>query len=165
MIRALTRSVEDTRALAAAVSPVLRPGDLVLLSGDLGTGKTAFAQGLATGLGVSERVTSPAFVLAHTYAGRLPLVHLDVYRLDHVQELIDMGLAEIVDGGGVTVIEWGEVVRPVLPPDLLEVWLEEGGSDDDRSITLTPAGPSWLPRADALRDAISAWVTAGPVPC
>ena len=165
MIRALTRSVEETRALAAAVAPVLRPGDLVLLSGDLGTGKTAFAQGLATGLGVSERVTSPAFVLARTYTGRLPLVHLDVYRLDHVQELIDMGIAEIVDGSGVTLIEWGEVVRPVLPTDLLEVWLEEAASDDDRSITLTPSGPSWLARTAALRAAVAAWVAAGPVPC
>jgi tRNA threonylcarbamoyladenosine biosynthesis protein TsaE len=165
VIRALTRSVEDTRALAAAVSSLLRPGDLVLLSGDLGTGKTAFAQGLATGLGISERVTSPAFVLARTYTGRLPLVHIDVYRLDHVQELIDMGIAEIVDSGGVTLIEWGEVVRPVVPPDLLEVWLEEGVSDDERSITLTPVGSSWLARAKALQHAVAGWVTAGPLSC
>ena len=165
MIRTLTRSVVDTRALAAAVSPLLRPGDLVLLSGDLGSGKTAFAQGLAGGLGVTEQVTSPAFVLARTYSGRLPLVHLDVYRLDHVQELIDMGLAEIIDSGGVTLIEWGEVARPVLPPDLLEVWLEEIGSADDRSISLTPSGASWTGRADALRRAVAAWAAAGPLPC
>ena len=83
VIKARTTSVEDTRSLAAELSALAKPGDLVLLAGDLGAGKTAFVQGFARGLGVVEPVTSPAFVLARSYEGRLPLLHLDVYRLEH----------------------------------------------------------------------------------
>ena len=121
VITARTTSVDDTRALAAELAPLTAPGDLILLAGDLGAGKTAFVQGLARGLGVVEQVTSPAFVLARPYAGRVPLLHLDVYRLDYLQELHDLGITELLDEGGVTVIEWGDVVAPALPADFLEV--------------------------------------------
>src|SRR5205807_1959293 len=94
MITARTKSAEDTRALAGEVAPLARPGDLILLEGGLGTGKTAFVQGFAKALGVSEPVTSPTFVLVRTYEARIPIVHLDVYRLDHLQEVIDLGMAE-----------------------------------------------------------------------
>ncbi len=157
MIRAVTKSVDDTRALAAEVAPLLRAGDLLVLAGDLGSGKTAFVQGLARGLGVVEPVTSPAFVLVRTYPGRLPLVHVDVYRLDHLQEVVDLGLPELVDEGGVAAIEWGDVVLPTLPADFLEVRLEQGDSDDDRTVDFEAVGPSWAPRMAALRRAVGAW--------
>ena len=157
MIRALTKSVDDTRALAAEVAPLLRAGDLLVLAGDLGTGKTAFVQGLARGLGVSEPVTSPAFVLVRTYPGRLPLVHVDVYRLDHLQEVVDLGLPELVDEEGVAAIEWGDVVLPTLPADFLEVRLDQGDSDDDRTIAFEAVGPSWAPRMGALARAVGRW--------
>ena len=157
MIQARTKSVEETRALAAELAALSRPGDLIVLAGDLGTGKTAFTQGFARGLGVIEQVTSPAFVLARSYDGRLPLTHLDVYRLDHLQELVDIGIAEMLDEGGVTLIEWGDVVTPVLPPDFLEVRLDHGGSEDERVVRLRTVGPSWPPRADALRRAVGRW--------
>ncbi|MGI8810353.1 MAG: tRNA (adenosine(37)-N6)-threonylcarbamoyltransferase complex ATPase subunit type 1 TsaE, partial [Acidimicrobiales bacterium] len=128
MIRASTTSVDDTRALAAEIAPLSAPGDLIVLAGDLGSGKTAFAQGFARGLGVEEPVTSPAFILVRTYeGGRLLLVHLDVYRLESMQEMVDLGIAEMLDDGGVTLIEWGDVVTPALPPDFLEVRLETAG--------------------------------------
>ncbi|HEX2118767.1 MAG TPA: tRNA (adenosine(37)-N6)-threonylcarbamoyltransferase complex ATPase subunit type 1 TsaE [Acidimicrobiales bacterium] len=157
MITAATKSVEDTRALAAEVAALAAPGDLVVLAGDLGTGKTAFAQGFARGLGVDEQVTSPAFVLVRTYEGRLPLVHLDVYRLDHMQELVDLGIAELLDEGAVTLIEWGDAVTPGLPSDFLEVRLETGDAPDDRFLTIRSVGPAWPPRADRLRKAVSRW--------
>ena len=157
MIRALTKSVDDTRALAAEVAPLVRAGDLLVLAGDLGSGKTAFVQGLARGLGVAEPVTSPAFVLVRTYPGRLPLVHVDVYRLDHLQEVVDLGLPELVDEEGVAAIEWGDVVLPTLPADFLEVRFEQGDNDDDRTVAFEAVGPSWSPRMAALGRAVGAW--------
>lgn len=157
MIACLTKSVDDTKALASAVSELVGPGDLIVLAGDLGAGKTAFTQGLAQGIGVTEPVTSPAFVLVRSYAGRLALTHIDVYRLDHLQEVFDLGIAEIVDGGGVTVVEWGDVVTPALPADLLEVRLDQGDADDDRRLVFDAVGPSWVPRMGALAAAVSRW--------
>jgi tRNA threonylcarbamoyladenosine biosynthesis protein TsaE len=157
VIRAATKSVDDTRALAAEVAALATPGDLLVLAGDLGTGKTAFAQGFARGLGVAEPVTSPAFVLVRTYEGRLPLVHLDVYRLDNMQELVDLGIAELLDEGAVTLVEWGDAVTPGLPSDFLEVRLEAGGAPDDRLLTIRSVGPAWPPRAGALRLALTPW--------
>ena len=158
MIRARTKSVDDTRALAAEMASLARAGDLVVLAGELGAGKTAFVQGFARGLGVDEAVTSPAFVLVRTYEGRIPLVHLDVYRLDHLQELVDLGIAELLDDDGVTLIEWGDVVAPALPADFLEVRLEAGESADDRALGIRAVGTSWPPRLAALRRTVGRWI-------
>jgi len=161
VITATTKSVDDTRALAAEVAALAKPGDLVVLAGDLGTGKTAFAQGFARGLGVGEPVTSPAFVLVRTYEGRLPLVHLDVYRLDHMQELVDLGISELLDEGAVTLVEWGDAVTPALPADFLEVRLEApDGPADDRRLHVRTVGPSWPPRTVALRRALARWAVS-----
>ena len=157
MIRAATKSVDDTRALAGEIAALAKPGDLVVLAGDLGTGKTAFAQGFARGLGAGEPVTSPAFILVRTYEGRLPMIHMDVYRLDQMQELVDLGIAELLDDGGVTLVEWGDAVTPALPADFLEVRLESGTAPDDRLLTVRSVGPSWPPRAQALRLALPPW--------
>ncbi len=157
MIRAATKSVDDTRALAAEIAALAKPGDLVVLAGDLGTGKTAFAQGFARGLGVDEPVTSPAFILVRTYEGRLPMIHMDVYRLDQMQELVDLGIAELLDDGGVTLVEWGDAVTPALPADFLEIRLDAGTAPDDRLLTVRSVGPSWPPRAEALRLALAPW--------
>lgn len=159
MILARTTSVVETWALAAEVAGLLQARDVLVLAGDLGSGKTAFAQGLARGLGVTEQVTSPTFVLARCYDGRLPMAHLDVYRLDRLTELVDIGIAEMVDGDGITVVEWGDVVIPALPPDFLEVRLEAADLDlaDGRTLTLRAVGPSWPGRLEALRRVVSPW--------
>lgn len=161
MISLRTKSPDDTRAVAAELAAFVRPGDLVLLAGGLGTGKTAFTQGLARGLGIEGPVTSPTFMLVRFYEGRLRLVHIDVYRLDHMQELADIGMAEILDDDAVTVIEWGDVVRSGLPADFLEVRLEAGEAEDERLLTLVATGPSWPPRMRGLGEALSGWAVAG----
>jgi tRNA threonylcarbamoyladenosine biosynthesis protein TsaE len=158
VIDAQTKSGEDTRELGTALAAVVTPGDVVLLAGDLGAGKTTLTQGFARGLGVSDHVTSPTFVLMHPYEGRLPLVHVDAYRLDHLQEVIDLGLGEMLDDGAVAVIEWGDMVAPVLPPDFLEVRLEYGEGEDDRSVHLRTAGARWGARHDPLRRALDRWI-------
>jgi tRNA threonylcarbamoyladenosine biosynthesis protein TsaE len=151
-----TTSVDGTRALAAAVAPLVRDGDLLLLVGDLGAGKTAFTQGLAGALGVDEQITSPTFTLVRSYEGRLPLHHLDVYRLESVQEAEDLGLGELLEEG-VTVIEWGDTIAPALPADYLEVRFSYTEGDDDRDVRLHIVGPSWSARQRALTAALEAW--------
>ncbi|MGH9279448.1 MAG: tRNA (adenosine(37)-N6)-threonylcarbamoyltransferase complex ATPase subunit type 1 TsaE [Acidimicrobiales bacterium] len=160
MITARTKSVDDTRALAGELAALARPGDLILLEGGLGTGKTAFVQGFAKALGVEEGVTSPTFVIVRTYAGRIPIVHLDVYRLDHLQEVIDLGMAELLDEDAVTLVEWGDVVTPALPADFLEVRLDPGDADDERVITLRAVGPMWPARVRAIGEALGRWTAA-----
>jgi tRNA threonylcarbamoyladenosine biosynthesis protein TsaE len=157
VIIARTKSADDTRALAAEVSKLARPGDLILLAGELGAGKTAFAQGFARGLGVADAVVSPAFILVRSYEGRLRLNHVDVYRLDHMQDLLDLGISELLDEGGVTLVEWGDVVAPGLSPDFLEVRLTPGDTDEDRRVGFAAVGATWAPRWDALRRAVEQW--------
>ena len=160
MIVAATKSADDTRELAAAMAGLARPGDVLLLAGELGTGKTVFAQGFGRGLGVEEQVTSPTFTLMRTYEGRLTLVHADVYRLDHLQEVVDLALPELLDEGGVAVVEWGDVAAAVLAPDFLEVCLEQGAGDDDRLVTLRATGGRWSSRLRPLAVALDRWLVS-----
>ena len=155
-----TNSVEETRALAGAIAPLLRPGDLLILSGDLGGGKTAFVQGLAASLGISEPVTSPTFVLAQIYEGPLRLHHLDAYRLNSPEEMIDLAVPELLADRAVTAIEWGERFLDELPADYLQIRFGLGDvrlPADVREIELNPVGPSWQKRTDALREATRGW--------
>lgn len=158
-MKALTKSAEDTRELAAAVAALARPRDVILLSGDLGAGKTTFAQGFGRGLGVTEPIVSPTFTLVRTYPGRLPLVHCDVYRLDRLEEVADLDLPELLDDGGVALVEWGETITATLPADFLEVRLELGDGDDDRRLELRVVGPSWMSRVGPLGGSLARWQT------
>lgn len=151
-----SENVEDTRAIGAALADVLGAGDVVVLAGDLGTGKTAMAQGIARGLGVEARVTSPSFMIVRVYEGRVPFHHVDVYRLDHLQELHDLGFEEVVDSRGVTVIEWGDRVTPMLPGDRLDLCLRRT-SAEIREIEVTPTGTGWRDRCPALTAALGRW--------
>jgi tRNA threonylcarbamoyladenosine biosynthesis protein TsaE len=160
-----TSSPEETRILGASLAPSLLPGDVISLSGDLGAGKTVFVQGLAGGLGVARRVTSPTFVIVQSYQGRYPLVHLDVYRLDSFQEVLDLGFEEFLDPDAILVVEWGEAVMPLLPRRFLEVDLRRQDDPErilERRVRFRPHGPEWPAKleamkrsADALLDAIS----------
>lgn len=154
-----TKSADDTRELAGQVAALAKPGDVVLLAGELGAGKTAFAQGFGRALGVDEPIVSPTFTLVRTYPGRLSLVHVDVYRLDHLQEVLDLGLPELLDEGGVALIEWGDMAAPTLPTDFLSVAIDYGEGDDERQLTFRVLGPSWAPRQAALRAALARWCT------
>lgn len=155
---AITASVDETRDLATALSTLAIPGDVIVLAGDLGAGKTAFVQGFGRGLGVVGRITSPTFTLVHVYEGRLPVHHLDVYRLDQMSEALDLGLAEMLDEGGVVLIEWGDAITPLLPHDHLEVRLTFGSGDDDRMLELVPVGPAWAQWSDGMRSALGPWI-------
>jgi len=155
-----TASVEETKAVATRLARLARAGDLVVLAGEMGAGKTSFAQGFAAGLGVLEPVTSPTFTLVHSYDGRLVMHHVDVYRLDRLAELADLALPELLDGDSVTVIEWGDAVASALPADYLEVRLHLPDDEplDERTIELRAVGPSWQLRHPAVAAAVGAWV-------
>jgi tRNA threonylcarbamoyladenosine biosynthesis protein TsaE len=157
VVQLATGSVDDTRKLGEALASVVRPGDLLVLAGDLGAGKTALTQGLARALGVAEPVTSPTFTLVHEYTGRVRVHHVDVYRLERLGELADLAIAELLDDGGVTVIEWGDAVAALLPPDHLEIRLTFGDGDDERRLALRAGGPGWAARWDALTRAVEAY--------
>ena len=153
-LRARTASPAETRDVAAALAAVARPGDLLLLSGDLGAGKTTFVQGFAGALGVTEPVTSPTFTLLHAYEGRMRILHADVYRMGVLQEVLDLGLHESLDEGDVALVEWGDAASAALPLDRLEIGLTFGAGDDDRIVELRAVGPSWADRIDALGAAL-----------
>lgn len=158
-----TTGPDATQSLAAALVPLLLSGDLLVLSGDLGAGKTCFTQGLGRGLGVQTRITSPTFTLANRHEGRMVLNHLDVYRIEDVGDTLDLDLPELLEDG-VTVIEWGEQILPALPADHLLVKLfhgEAAENDDHRLLQLSAGGPSWTGRLEALNEALTAW----RVPC
>jgi tRNA threonylcarbamoyladenosine biosynthesis protein TsaE len=140
-------TVDDTRALGAALAAVVRPGDLLVLTGPLGAGKTALTQGLGAALGVGEPVTSPTFVIARVHrGGRLPLVHVDAYRLGGVADVDDLDLDASTDES-VTVVEWGAGLVERLTDEHLEVRLDRR-DDDVRTAVLVPSGAGWEARLD-----------------
>ena len=145
-----TRDADGTRALAAALATVARPGDLVCLRGDLGAGKTTFAKGFAAGLGVTATVNSPSFVLLAEYEGRLPLFHVDLYRLADAADAMAGGLLDDRMSEGVTLVEWPERLGPALPGARLEV-VFDGLGDDERRITLHATDPAYARYVDAAR--------------
>ena len=150
-IRVPTASPEETRQVAERLGALVVAGDLLLLGGELGAGKTTFTQGLARALGVEERVTSPTFTLLHSYEGRdIQLLHADVYRLDHLQEVIDLGLPELLEEGAAAVVEWGDRAEPVLLAEHLDVRIFFGEGDDDRVLQLDAVGECWRSRLPAL---------------
>ncbi len=117
-------SAEETRHIGAQLALELKPGDCLLLSGELGVGKTTFVQGVAQGLGVAERVRSPTFILMHEYHGKIPLYHFDAYRIKHLEELREIGFEDTVRAQGITVIEWGEKTQGLLPSNCWRVYIE-----------------------------------------
>jgi len=162
VLAARTTSVDATRQLAAALAELARAGDLLLLAGDLGAGKTAFAQGFGRGLGVEEPITSPTFTLAREYQGRrLRLHHLDVYRLEAMDEILDIGLPELLDDEAVVLVEWGDAIAPAVPADYLEVRITLGEGDDDRVLELRAVGPSWSARSRAVATVLAPWAGEG----
>ena len=150
-----TKGAEETQAVAEVVGSQLRVGDLVVLTGELGAGKTTFAKGLARALGVTQTVTSPTFTIVQEYEGRMPVAHVDVYRLDRIQEVHDLGFEELLEGR-VTIVEWGEAIALVLPRDRVDVRIAlADGADDRRILEVVASGPSWADRQPALVAALA----------
>ena len=133
----VTNSEEETEALGARLAEQLGPGAVVAFTGDLGAGKTAFTRGLARGLGIPDRVTSPTFTIVNEYeGGRLPLFHFDMYRLASSDELFDIGWEDYLARGGVCAVEWSENVAEAIEDDAIRVSIVRGDGDDDRVIDI-----------------------------
>lgn len=164
MLSVRTLSLAQTHAVAAAIAGVARSGDLIVLAGEMGAGKTAFAQGFGRALGISEPITSPTYTLVHSYsAGRLTVHHADIYRLNSLHEIADLALPELLEANGLVLVEWGDVVESSWGDHLL-VHLrhvddsDDGDGDDDtsdgddaREITIAPTGRAWATRWDELQ--------------
>lgn len=137
----ISNSAQETEALGERLAARLRPGDVIAYTGDLGAGKTAFTRGLARGLGVADRVTSPTFTIVNEYeGGRLPLFHFDMYRLGSSDELFDIGWEDYLNRGGVCAVEWSENIADALEEDTIRVDIRRGEHDNQRIITIT-GGP------------------------
>jgi tRNA threonylcarbamoyladenosine biosynthesis protein TsaE len=159
VIACRTKSADDTRELAAAIAPLVRGGDVILLAGELGSGKTVFAQGLGRALGVEGPITSPTFTLIHEYdTPELRIMHADLYRLDRMQEVIDLGIGELVDDEAVALVEWGDLAEAAFASDFLEVrFAYVEGEDDTRLVSARPVGAAWAVRLPALQRALDRW--------
>jgi tRNA threonylcarbamoyladenosine biosynthesis protein TsaE len=124
----ISKSAAETFEFGRQLADKLQAGDILALTGELGAGKTCFVKGLARGLGVTQAVTSPTFTLIHEYrGGRLPLFHVDLYRLDSVAQALAVGIEDYLNGAGVTVIEWAEKIAPLLPARTIHVRLTATG--------------------------------------
>jgi len=156
-LRLATNSAEETRAVGEAIASVVEGGDVVSLTGDLGAGKTTLVQGAARGLGVRDPVLSPTFTLVRQYRGERPVYHLDVYRLDRVQDVLDLGFEEMLDHGGVVFIEWGDAIRALLPDEHLEIAVTMPADGDLRLLALAGSGGSWGQRWERLEAAAAPW--------
>ena len=133
-----THSPEQTGQLGSRLAQKLQPGMVVAFTGDLGAGKTAFTQGIARGLGITDRVTSPTFTIVNEYeGGRLPLFHFDMYRLGSSDELFDIGWEDYLARGGVCVVEWSEIVDDALDAGCIRVDIRRGDGDNDRTIAIS----------------------------
>jgi tRNA threonylcarbamoyladenosine biosynthesis protein TsaE len=158
-VELLTRAPEETRKVGEAVAGLLVPGDVVSLTGDLGAGKTCLVQGAARGLGVNERVASPTFVLVREYrGGQFPVYHLDVYRLDRLQEVIDLGFEDLLDPEGVVFVEWGSAIDALLPDSFLEIELTVPGDGEERHVGVSARGPAWAERWERLEQSLVPWM-------
>jgi tRNA threonylcarbamoyladenosine biosynthesis protein TsaE len=153
-----TASPEETRAVGEAVAALLRPGDVISLTGDLGAGKTTFVQGAARALGVQDPVLSPTFTLVREYRGRSPIYHLDVYRLERLQDVLDLGFEELVDRRAIVFIEWGDAIDALLPPEHLQVELTLPADGQERRLSVAWYGRSWAARVDPLAAVLERWM-------
>ena len=135
----ITRSPEQTQKLGVRIGELALPGDTFLLDGDLGAGKTCLTQGIAWGLGIKEYATSPSFIVVRELYGRLPLYHIDLYRLEHIVEIAELGLDDYLYGNGVCVVEWAEKALSLLPIEHLLIQISYL-SDNERSFQLKPNG-------------------------
>jgi len=140
MLKITTYSAKETKEIAYKIGKILTKGTLIVLTGDLGAGKTTFTQGLASGMGITKMVTSPTFTIMKVYKGKLPLYHIDAYRLEGMTQ--DLGLEEMMDDDGVCVIEWPIFIFDSLPDAYLNVDIKRI-SDDIRSLTFIPHGKEY----------------------
>jgi tRNA threonylcarbamoyladenosine biosynthesis protein TsaE len=161
----LTDSADETRAVGGALAALFGSGDVVSLTGDLGAGKTTFVQGAAAALEVQEPVLSPTFTLVREYKGAFPIYHVDVYRLDRVQDVLDLGFDEMLDRGAIVFVEWGDVIDSLLPDNYLQVEIQllgETAAPEEEAVgrrrsLLSGMGESWEARWPGVLAATERW--------
>lgn len=134
-----TYTPEETYNLGVRIGTQLKPGDIVVMNGDLGAGKTHLTKGIAEGLEVSDYITSPTFTIVNEYSGRLPLYHFDVYRIEDIHEMYEIGFEEYIYGRGVSIIEWGDMIRELLPEEVIDIRISKL-KDDERKIIIDDKG-------------------------
>lgn len=135
----ISESEEDTDLFGQKIGEIVEPGQVILLAGELGAGKTLMTQGICKGLGVDEDVTSPTYRLINEYEGDLPVYHMDLYRLDDVEDLYELGFEEYVERDGVIIVEWPDLAYDLLPPDFVYIKIYITG-DNQREINLEAEG-------------------------
>lgn len=156
-MKVISDSPDKTILIGRLLGSRLEPGSVVCLEGNLGAGKTHLAKGVALGLGVEDHVTSPTFTIINEYEGRLPLYHVDAYRLEEEDEAYELGLEEYLYGNGVTLIEWPDRIRPLIPREHLTVSVRMSGTEDDtRELELTSAGTKYERLVTALQPELAA---------
>ena len=151
-----SHSPDQTQRLGSELGRIAQPGDVFLLVGNLGSGKTCLTQGIAWGLDVKEYATSPTFVIIREYHGRLPLYHIDLYRLDRIEELAELGLEDYLYGSGICAVEWADKALPMLPKEHLLIKLEFL-DDTSRSLRLKPSGSRYLQVLTELQQRTKRW--------
>jgi tRNA threonylcarbamoyladenosine biosynthesis protein TsaE len=145
-------SVKKTLEFGERLAHTFQGGDVLALTGDLGAGKTLITRGIALGLGITaEQVTSPTFTLIQTYEGRLPVIHVDLYRLENPSAILQLGLEDYFTAKNIVIIEWADRFIQALPPDYLEIHLEHGDTETTRSMTIRATGPRSFAIVSALR--------------
>ena len=158
MLHLRSDSPASTSAIAASLAGLARRGDLIVLAGEMGVGKTAFVKGFGRAIGVSEPITSPTYTLVHSYpAGRVTLHHADIYRLSKPHEVADLAFAELLESDGIVIVEWGDVVAGTLGEHLLVRIEFEEADEDARGIVVTATGRSWAVRWDEIERRLAAF--------
>lgn len=140
MLKIVSQSAEQTHELGRQLGKLLQQGDIICLTGDLGAGKTAFTKGIGAGLEIKEFITSPTYTIINEYEGRIPLFHFDVYRLEGVEEMYELGYEEYFFGDGTVVVEWADIVQDIIPQERLWITILRGKSEDSREIILDASG-------------------------
>lgn len=151
-----SHSPQQTQRIGSQLGELAQAGDVFLLVGELGVGKTCLAQGIAWGLGIDDYATSPSFVLIREYQGRLPLYHIDFYRLDSIKEVIELGLEDYLYGSGLCVVEWAEKGLDVLPEEHLLIRIEYL-SENERKLYLEPSGERYREMLCQLSQKVAGW--------
>jgi tRNA threonylcarbamoyladenosine biosynthesis protein TsaE len=143
MLKLTSESPEETLIIGERLGRLLEKGNIICLTGDLGAGKTAFTKGIAKGLEVLDYVTSPTYTIINEYEGRLPLYHFDVYRLNDVEEMYELGYEEYFFGDGVVVLEWADIVTDIIPRERLWITILNTKGDNSREIIMEPTGEAY----------------------
>ncbi|MDK2800443.1 MAG: tRNA threonylcarbamoyladenosine biosynthesis protein TsaE [Clostridiales bacterium] len=145
MIKRISNSPEETEKIAYDIAKYLTAGDVVCLDGDLGAGKTAFTKGIAKAFEVEDYVTSPTFTIINEYNGKLPIYHFDVYRINDIDEMYEIGFEEYIDGDGISIIEWADNIKEILPSSYLKITITKDieKSENYRQILIEAIGKEY----------------------